>query len=73
MYMSLLGKTTDQDLDQYPHVLLTRRHEWDPSLLYYAHPKPHGYPSWAPDPSVQDQHDPSDRILTYGTLLDVLW
>ena len=23
MYMSILGKPTDQDLDQYPHVLLT--------------------------------------------------
>ena len=24
----------------------------------YAHPNTHGYPSWAPDPSVRDQHDP---------------
>ena len=27
MYMSNLGKPTDQDLDQYPHVLLTSPHE----------------------------------------------
>ena len=27
MYMSILGKPTDQDLDQYPHVLLTSPHE----------------------------------------------
>ena len=30
MYMSTLGKPTDQDLDQYPHVLLTSPHEWIP-------------------------------------------
>ena len=32
MYMSILRKPTDQDLDQYPHVLLTSPHEGDPSL-----------------------------------------
>ena len=37
MYMSVLGKHTDQDLDQYPCVLLTSPHEWDPSVLDYAH------------------------------------
>ena len=58
MYMSILGKPTDQDLDQYPHVLLTSPHEWDPSVLDYAHPNTHGYPSWAPDPSAWDEHDP---------------
>ena len=58
MYMSILGKTTDQDLDQYPHVLLTSPHEWDSSVLDYAHPNTHGYPSWAPVPSARDQHDP---------------
>ena len=56
--MSILGKPTDQDLDQYPHVLLTRPHEWDPSVLDYSHPNILGYPSWAPDPSARDQHDP---------------
>ena len=57
MYMSIIGKPTDQDLDQYPHVLLSSPHEWDPSVLDYSHPKSHGYPSWAPDPSARDQHD----------------
>ena len=56
--MIILGKPTDQDLDQYPDVLLTSPHEWDPSVLDYEHPNTHGYPSWAPDPSVGDQHDP---------------
>ena len=32
-YVSILGKPTNQDLDQYPHVLLTSPHEWDPSVL----------------------------------------
>ena len=51
MYMSILGKPTGQDLDQYPHVLLTGPHEWDPSVLDYSHPNTHRYPSWAPGPS----------------------
>ena len=59
MYMSIIGKPIDQGLDQYPHVLLTSPHEWDPSVLDYSHPNTHGYPSWAPDPSVRDQHDPT--------------
>ena len=58
MYMSILGKPTDQDLNQYPHVLLTSPHEWNPSVLNYSHPNTHGYPSWSPNPSVGDQHDP---------------
>ena len=66
LYMSILGKPTDQDLDQYPHVLLTSPHEWDPSVLDYAHPNTHGYPSWAPDPSARDQHDP--RIDECGNI-----
>ena len=32
MYMSLLGQPTDDDLNTYPHVLLTGPHEWDPSI-----------------------------------------
>ena len=28
------------------------------SVLDYAHPNTHGYPSWVPDLTVQDQHDP---------------
>ena len=58
MYMSILGKPTDQDLDQCPHVLLTSPHEWYPSVLDYSHPNTCGYPSWAPDPSVRDQQYP---------------
>ena len=57
-YMRILGKPTDQDLEQYAHVLLTSLHEWDPSVLDYAHPNTHEYPSWSPDLSDRDQHDP---------------
>ena len=56
--MSILGKPTDQDLDQHPHILLTSPHEWDPSVLDYSHPNTHGYPTWAAEPSARDQHDP---------------
>ena len=79
LYMSILGKPTDQDLDQYPHVLLTSPHEWDASVLGYAHPNTCGYPSWTHDPSVRDQHDPridecgnihSTAIQTLFTLSD---
>ena len=38
MYMSLLGKPTDPDLEEYPPVLLTSPHESDPSVLDYTHP-----------------------------------
>ena len=46
MYMSILGKPTDQDLAQYPDVLFTSPHVQDPSVLDYAHPNTCGYPSW---------------------------
>ena len=45
MYMSLLGKPTDADLDTFPHVLLTGPHEWDPSVLDYTHPTTAGDPT----------------------------
>ena len=66
MYMSILGKPMDQDLDQYPHVLLTSPHEWDPSILDYSHPNTQGYPFWAPDPSAKNQHD--SRIDECGNI-----
>ena len=50
MYMNLLGKPIDADLNIFPHVLLTGPHEWDPSVLDYTHPTTAGDPTWAPDP-----------------------
>ena len=56
MYMSILGKPTDQDLDQYP--MYSSHVHMDPSLLEYSHTISCGYSSWAPDPSARGQHDP---------------
>ena len=38
----------------------------DPSVLDYSYPSTHEYPSWAPDPSARDQHDP--RIDECGNI-----
>ena len=64
MYMNLLGKLTDSDLDKYSHVHLTGPHEWDPSVLDYTHPPSSGGPAWTPNSSQLDQHAP--RIDEYG-------
>ena len=64
MYMNLLGKPTDADLNTYPHVLLTGPHEWDPSVLDYTHPTTSGDPTWDPDPSQRGAHD--HRIDEFG-------
>ena len=65
MYISILGKPTDQDLDQYPHVLLTSPHQWDICIGLFTSQYP-WIPSWAPDPSARDQHDP--RIDECGNI-----
>ena len=44
MYLSILGKSTDKDLERYPAVHLTGPHEWDPSGLDYTHPSGDGEP-----------------------------
>ena len=50
MYLSILGKPTDEELVKYPSVLLTSIHEWDPSVLDYSRPEDDGEPVWAIDP-----------------------
>ena len=47
MYLSILGKPTDKDLERYPSVHLTGPHEWDPSVLDYTHPSGDGEPPWS--------------------------
>ena len=64
MYMNLLGKPTDADLNTFPPVLLTGPHEWDPSVLDYTQPTTTGDATWAPDPSQCSAHDP--RIDEFG-------
>ena len=50
MYLSILGITTDKDLERYPAVHLTGPHEWDPSVLDYTHPSGDAEPPWSNDP-----------------------
>ena len=50
MYLSILGKQTDEDLVKYPYVHLTSIHEWNPSVLDYSHHEDDGEPVWACDP-----------------------
>ena len=51
MYLSLLGKPSDEDLELYPAVHLTGLHKWDPSVLDLAHPSGDGEPPWSNDPN----------------------
>ena len=59
MYLSLLGKPTDQDLERYPAIHLTGPHEWDPSFLDYTHPFDDGEPPWSNDPDERYAFDPN--------------
>ena len=58
MYLSILGKPTDTDLERYPAVHLTGPHEWDPSVLDYTHPSGDGEPNWSNDPDERFAFDP---------------
>ena len=78
MYLSLLGKPTDQDLERYPAVHLTGPHEWDPSVLDYTHPSGDGEPPWsndlderyAFDPNFDEFGDYTHRAIQTLSLLD---
>ena len=59
MYLSILGKPTDTDLERYPAVHLTGPHEWDPSVLDYTHPSGDGEPPWSNDPDERFVFDPN--------------
>ena len=59
MYLSILGKPTDKDLERYPSVHLTRPHGWDPSVLDYTHPSGDGEPPWSNDPDERSAFDPN--------------
>ena len=50
MYLSILSKPTDKDLESYPAVHLTGPHEWDLSVLDYTHPSSGGKHPWPNDP-----------------------
>ena len=59
MYLSILGKPTDTDLERYPAVHLTGPHEWDSSVLDYTHPSGDGEPPWSNDPDERFAFDPN--------------
>ena len=59
MYLSIIGKPTDEELVKCPSVHLTSIHEWDPSVLDYSHPEGDGEPLWACDSQHIDLIDPN--------------
>ena len=58
MYLYLLGKPSDEDLEKYPSVHLTGPHEWDQSVLDYSYPSDDGEPKWSIDPNERSAFDP---------------
>ena len=59
MYLSILGKPTDKDLERYPAVHLTGPHELDPPVLDYTHPSGDGEPPWSNGPEERFPFDPN--------------
>ena len=59
MYLPILGKPTDKDLERYPGVHLTGPHEWDPSVMDYTHPSGDGECPWSNDPDERVAFDPN--------------
>ena len=59
MYLSILGKPTDEELVKYPSVHLPSIHEWDPSVLDFSYPEGDGGSVWACDPQHVDLIDPN--------------
>ena len=59
MYLSLLDKPSDEDLERYAAVHLTGPHEWDPSVLEFTHPSGEGEPTWFNDPNERFAFDPN--------------
>ena len=57
MYLSIIGKRTDEELLKHPSVHLTSIHEWGPSVLDYFHPECDGEPIWACYPQHLDLID----------------
>ena len=59
MYLSILGKPTDTDLERYAAVHLKGPHKWDPSVLDYTYPTHDGEPPWSNDPDERFAFDPN--------------
>ena len=59
MYLSLLGKPSDEDVMRYPAVHLTGPHEWDPSILDFSHPSGDREPPLSNDLNERFTFDPN--------------
>ena len=59
MYLSLLCKCIDENLERYPAVHLTGPHEWDPSVLDFTYPSGDGEPPWSNNPNERFTFDPN--------------
>ena len=59
MYLSLIGKPTDADLERFQAVHLTGPHEWDPSVLDFTHPSGDGEPPLSNDSNERFAFDPN--------------
>ena len=53
MYLSLLGKPSDDDLERY----LIGPHEWDPSVLDFTYPSCDGEAPWSNGPTERFTFD----------------
>ena len=58
MYLSLIGKPTEEDLERYAAVHLTRPHERGPSFLEFTHPSGDREPPWSNDPDERFAFNP---------------
>ena len=78
MYLSLIGKPTDEDLERYPAVHLTGPHEWYPSVLDFTHPSGDGEPPWSNDsddrfgfdPNLDEFGEYTQRVIQTLSILD---
>ena len=59
MYLFLIGKPTDEDLERYPTAHIAKPHEWDSSVLDFTHPSGDGEPPWSNDPDERFAFDPN--------------
>ena len=76
MYLSILSKPTDRDLERYQGVHLTGPYEWDPSVLDYIHPSGDGEPPlsmtlrFAVDPNIDEFGDYTRKTMQTLRVLD---
>ena len=59
MYLSLLGKPSDMNLERYQAVHLPGPHESDPSVLDFCYPSGDGEPPWSNNPTERFAFDPN--------------